>query len=59
MTQSPDPETQLRELWTRTGVSKERQDAILGDISAKAQPGERVGPFLIQHPLDQESAAIS
>jgi len=40
-------EKELRELWTRQGVTKERQDEIIFDIERKAQPGAMVGPFMI------------
>jgi hypothetical protein len=42
-----DPETRLREMWTAKGVPPERQDEIIRDITAKAQPGAYVGPFRI------------
>lgn len=42
-----DSEAILRELWTEKGVSVERQNEILAEIRAKAQPGARVGPFII------------
>lgn len=42
-----DPETSLRELWTRQGVPQPRQDAIIAEVTAKAQPGQRVGPFIV------------
>jgi hypothetical protein len=42
-----DPETRLRKMWTAQGVSQERQEEILADITAKAQPGAMVGPFRI------------
>jgi hypothetical protein len=43
-----DPEAQLRALWTAQGVPVEKQDAILADVRAKAQPGARVGPFRLR-----------
>lgn len=46
-----DPEATLRELWTRQGVSQERQDALIADVTAKAQPGAQVGPFVIPQEL--------
>lgn len=30
------PEANLRDLWTKQGVSKERQDALIADVTAKA-----------------------
>lgn len=42
-----DPEAALRELWTKQGVSPEKQEALLADVTAKAQPGAKVGPFTI------------
>lgn len=33
-----DPETELRELWTRMGVDPARQDDILADIDHKCDP---------------------
>lgn len=33
-----DPETELRELWTRMGVDPARQDAILAENDSKADP---------------------
>ena len=43
----PDPETELRALWTKQGVSKERQDELIRQIGEKAKPGADVGPFKI------------
>lgn len=40
-------EAELRALWTAQGVPVERQDAILAEVEAKAQPGAMVGPFRI------------
>lgn len=40
-------ERELRRLWTEQGVTKGRQDALIREIKAKAQPGSRVGPFII------------
>ncbi|SIT87077.1 hypothetical protein [Pontibaca methylaminivorans] len=42
-----DSETLLRELWTQKGVSLKRQNELLAEIRAKAQPGSTVGPFVI------------
>lgn len=33
-----DPETELRELWTRMGVDPARQEEILVDIDRKCDP---------------------
>jgi hypothetical protein len=46
----PDAEAltkDLRAMWDKRGVPKERQDEILADIEAKAKPGAMVGPFQI------------
>lgn len=40
-------EKDLRDRWTKEGVPKEKQDAIIADATAKAQPGAHVGPFVI------------
>jgi hypothetical protein len=40
-------EVELRELWTRIGVPQVRQDELIAEIDAKAQPGAKVGPFTI------------
>lgn len=42
-----DPETKLRQIWNEKGVPVEKQEAILADITAKAQPGAMIGPFQI------------
>jgi hypothetical protein len=42
-----DPEKDLRASWTADGVSQERQDQMIAQIVAKAQPGAMVGPFHI------------
>lgn len=47
-----NPETTLRQLWDKQGIPRERQDAILADLTAKAQPGAQVGPFTIPDRLD-------
>jgi hypothetical protein len=44
---APNPEADLRRIWNEQGVPKEKQDAILADTIAKAQPGAMVGPFQI------------
>ncbi len=43
-----DPETRLRRLWTDMGVPRARQEAMLAEVTAKAQPGARVGPFVLR-----------
>jgi len=48
--QQAGPEARLRALWNAKGVPKERQEAILADITAQAQPGAMVGPFRIGGP---------
>lgn len=50
---APDPETALRELWTAEGVSTQRQDELIAQITAKAQPGAKVGPFTIGQPTTE------
>lgn len=42
-----DPEAELRKMWTEQGISKEKQDSIIAETTAKAQPGASVGPFTI------------
>jgi hypothetical protein len=42
-----DPEKKLRAIWNAKGVAPEIQDAIIADVTAKAQPGAKVGPFVI------------
>jgi DNA polymerase III delta prime subunit len=41
-------EEKLRTYYNEQGIPKERQDAIIAEITAKARPGARVGPFTIQ-----------
>jgi len=48
-----DPEATLREMWTKAGVPKERQDALVADVTAKAQPGAQVGPWTIPTATDR------
>lgn len=45
--QADKVEKKLRDKWTADGVPKERQDAIIADVTAKAQPGTHVGPLII------------
>lgn len=47
-------ERALRELWTEAGVSEDRQNQILAEIHAQAQPGAMVGPFRIPERLDTD-----
>lgn len=42
-----DPESRLRKMWTAKGVPQERQDEIIRDAIAKAQPGAQIGPWTI------------
>ena len=49
-----DNERQLRQLWTEAGVSEDRQNQIIAEIHAKAQPGAWVGPFRIPARLDDD-----
>jgi hypothetical protein len=43
-----DPEAELRAMWTAKGIPEERQNEILAEVAAKAQPGAQVGPFRIR-----------
>ena len=45
-------ERELRALWTEAGIPEARQNEILAEIVAKAQPGATVGPFRIAARLD-------
>lgn len=45
-----EAEKELRKIWTAQGVSIEQQDALIRDITAKAQVGAKVGPFTIGQP---------
>ena len=47
-----DPEAGLRHSWDEQGVPKERQDELIADVTAKAQPGARVGPFTLCSEID-------
>lgn len=47
-----DPDATLRALWTEMGVSQERQDQLIAEITAKAQPGAMVGPFRIPYSVE-------
>ena len=47
LSEPEDPEAELRAMWTAKGVPEERQNEILADVAAKAQPGAQVGPFKI------------
>lgn len=40
-----DPAAELRALWDKEGVPKEKQDALIAQIADKAAPGAKVGPF--------------
>jgi hypothetical protein len=40
-------EGDLRALWAKRGVPKERQEEILREVAEKAKPGAQVGPFKI------------
>lgn len=46
-TEESDPEAELRKIWTEKGISQERQDELIADVTAKAKPGAMVGPFVI------------
>jgi hypothetical protein len=43
-------EADLRELWTKQGVPKEKQDAIIREVEEKAKPGAWIG---FQIPKDE------
>jgi hypothetical protein len=45
--QEQDPEKKLRAMWTSEGVPEQKQNAIIESITAAAQPGAMVGPFVI------------
>jgi protein-L-isoaspartate O-methyltransferase len=45
--QQEDPEAALRRIWDAKGVSKERQDELIAEVTAKAQPRAKVGPFTL------------
>jgi hypothetical protein len=40
-----DPESELRSLWSARGIPAERQEQMIAEIKAKAQPGAAAGPF--------------
>ena len=40
-------EKDLRAKWTADGVSQKRQDAILAEVTDKAQLGAQIGPFRV------------
>jgi hypothetical protein len=42
-----DPEKELRALWDKWGIPKEKQDEIIREAEEKAKPGAMVGPFKI------------
>jgi protein-L-isoaspartate O-methyltransferase len=45
--QEKDSEAALRQTWETKGVSKERQDEILAEVTGKAQLGAKIGPFVL------------
>lgn len=47
-------EAELRAIWTEQGVTEERQNDIIADINAKAQPGAQIGPFTIKAQCNTE-----
>jgi len=51
---SSDPEAELRAIWDAQGVSKERQEELLSQITEAAQPGAQVGPWRIPEPSTAE-----
>jgi len=40
-------ELNLRAMWDQMGILPQKQDEILAEIDARAQPGAMVGPFVI------------
>ena len=42
----------MRRLWDAQGVSQERQDELIADTTAKAQPGAKIGPFTLGGKID-------
>lgn len=46
-----EAELDLRKLWTKQGIPHHRQEALIADVTAKAQPGAKVGPFTIGEPV--------
>ena len=42
-----ETEAELRANWTERGIPQERQEAIIAQVAAAAQPGAWVGPFKI------------
>ena len=47
-------ELTLRAMWDEMGIPLPKQDEILAEIDARAQPGAMVGPFVIwREPEDQ------
>ena len=51
-TKEDDPEAALRRKWDARGVAQERQDALIADVTAKAQPGAKIGPFTLGGKID-------
>ena len=47
-----DPDAPLRALWSEMGVPQERQDQLIAEITAKAQPGAMVGPFRTPYAIE-------
>lgn len=43
-----EAEKALRLIWHKAGIPIEKQDALIAELAAKAQPGAMVGPFVIQ-----------
>ena len=41
-------EKELREMWRKQGIPKDRQDEIIREVEEKAKPGARIGPFQIK-----------
>lgn len=47
-----DSEATLRRLSDEQGVLKERQDELIADVTAKSQPGAKVGPFILNSEIE-------
>lgn len=51
-------ELALREMWTKNGVSPEKQDELIASIAAKAAPGAEVGPFRVPEKLIRRQSEL-
>lgn len=50
----PGPEDRLRAMWTQQGVPADEQERLLQEIDKAAQPGARVGPWIIPNKREEE-----